>query len=129
MTFETIPGWLDWYAGSSQAKFKLPFGGVDDPMRPYVKANAVQGPIHPALGIAMDMNIGDTGTHIACYDDLFNGKEVKVDVSKVAESMNGIELQGREFVAAIQESREPSASVAQVLPCYQVLHQLERELA
>jgi 2-hydroxy-4-carboxymuconate semialdehyde hemiacetal dehydrogenase len=122
-----------------------------------VKANAVQGPIHPALGIAMDMSIqlkaangaictlslsfnndgplgtffryiGDTGTYIARYDDLFNGKEEKIDVSKVAVSMNGIELQDREFFAAIKEGREPNSSLAQVLPCYQVLHQLEQQL-
>jgi 2-hydroxy-4-carboxymuconate semialdehyde hemiacetal dehydrogenase len=125
---------------------------------PIVKANAVQGPIHPALGIAMDMSIqlkaangaictlslsfnndgplgtffryiGDTGTYIARYDDLFNGKEEKIDVSKVAVSMNGIELQDREFFAAIAEGREPNSSVAQVLPCYEVLHQLEQQLA
>jgi 2-hydroxy-4-carboxymuconate semialdehyde hemiacetal dehydrogenase len=124
---------------------------------PIVKANAVQGPIHPALGIAMDMSIqlqaangaictlslsfnndgplgtffryiGDTATYIARYDDLFNGKEEKIDVSKVDVSMNGIELQDREFFAAIQQGREPNASVAQVLPCYQVLDQLERQL-
>src|SRR5581483_6909888 len=125
---------------------------------PIVKANAVQGPIHPVLGIAMDMSIqlkaangaictlslsfnndgplgtffryiGDTGTYIARYDDLVNGKEEKIDVSKVDVSMNGIELQDREFFAAIREGREPNASVAQVLPCYQVLHELERQLA
>ena len=125
---------------------------------PVVKANAVQGPIHPALGIAMDMSIqlqaangaictlslsfnndgplgtyfryiGDTATYIARYDDLFNGKEEKIDVSKVAVSMNGIELQDREFFAAIREGREPNGSVAQVLPCYQVLHDLEQQLA
>ncbi len=124
---------------------------------PIVKANAVQGPIHPTLGIAMDMSIqlkaangaictlslsfnndgplgtffryiGDTGTYIARYDDLFNGKEEKIDVSKVAVSMNGIELQDREFFAAIREGREPNSSVAQVLPCYQVLHDLEQQL-
>jgi 2-hydroxy-4-carboxymuconate semialdehyde hemiacetal dehydrogenase len=124
---------------------------------PIVKANALQGPIHPALGIAMDMSIqlkaangaictlslsfnndgplgtffryiGDTGTYIARYDDLFNGKEEKIDVSKVAVSMNGIELQDREFFAAIKEGREPNSSLAQVLPCYQVLHQLEQQL-
>ena len=123
-----------------------------------MKANAVQGPIHPALGIAMDMSIqlktasgaictlslsfnndgplgtffryiGDTGTYIARYDDLVNGKEEKIDVSKVDVSMNGIELQDREFFAAIREGREPNSSVAQVLPCYQVLHDLERQLA
>ena len=125
---------------------------------PIVKANAVQGPIHPALGIAMDMSIqlqasngaictlslsfnndgplgtffryiGDTATYIARYDDLFNGKEEKIDVSKVDVSMNGIELQDREFFAAIRQARESNASVAQVLPCYQVLHQLEQQLA
>jgi 2-hydroxy-4-carboxymuconate semialdehyde hemiacetal dehydrogenase len=124
---------------------------------PIVKANAVQGPIHPALGIAMDMSIqlkaangaictlslsfnndgplgtffryiGTTGTYIARYDDLFNGKDEKIDVSKVAVSMNGIELQDREFFAAIKEGREPNSSVAQVLPCYRVLHQLEQQL-
>ena len=124
---------------------------------PIVKANAVQGPIHPTLGIAMDMSIqlkaangaictlslsfnndgplgtffryiGDTATYIARYDDLFNGKEEKIDVSQVDVSMNGIELQDREFFAAIREGREPNSSVAQVLPCYQVLHDLEQQL-
>ena len=123
-----------------------------------VKANAVQGPIHPALGIAMDMSIqlkaangaictlslsfnndgplgtffryiGDTATYVARYDDLFNGKDEKIDVSKVAVSMNGIELQDREFFAAIKEGREPNSSVAKVLPCYRVLHELEQQLA
>jgi len=125
---------------------------------PIVKAHVVQGPIHPALGIAMDMSIqlkaangaictlslsfnndgplgsyfryiGDTGTYLARYDDLFDGKDAKIDVSGVAVSMNGIELQDREFFAAITEGREPEASVASVLPCYEVLHGLERELA
>ena len=124
---------------------------------PIVKANAVQGPIHPVLGIAMDMSIqlqaangaictlslsfnndgplgtyfryiGDTGTYIARYDDLFTGKEEQIDVSKVAVSMNGIELQDREFFAAIREGREPNSSVQKVLPCYQVLHALEQQL-
>ena len=123
-----------------------------------VQAHAVQGPIHPTLGIAMDMSIqlkastgaictlslsfnnegplgtffryiGDSATYIARYDDLFNGKDEKIDVSQVAVSMNGIELQDREFFAAIQEGREPNASVAKVLPCYRVLHQLEQQLA
>ncbi len=120
-------------------------------------ANAVAGPLHPELGIAMDMSIqlksstgaictlslsfnndgplgtffryiGDTGTYIARYDDLFDGKEQKIDVSKVAVSMNGIELQDREFFAAIREGREPNASVHQVLPCYRTLHALEQQL-
>jgi len=124
---------------------------------PIVKANALQGPIHPTLGIAMDMSIqlqaangaictlslsfnndgplgtyfryiGDTGTYLARYDDLFTGKEEKIDVSQVAVSMNGIELQDREFFSAIREGREPNASVAQVLPCYEVLHALELQL-
>ena len=122
-----------------------------------VAANAIQGPTHPTLGIAMDMSIQlksaagqictlslsfnndgplgtffryicDNGTYIARYDDLFDGKEAKVDVSKVDVSMNGIELQDREFVAAIRERREPNASVAQVLPCYLTLHELEQRM-
>jgi 2-hydroxy-4-carboxymuconate semialdehyde hemiacetal dehydrogenase len=124
---------------------------------PVVQAHAIQGPIHPTLGIAMDMSIqlkaangaictlslsfnndgplgtffryiGDAGTYIARYDDLFNGKEEPIDVSKVAVSMNGIELQDREFFSAIAEGREPNSSVASVLPCYEVMHQLEQQL-
>jgi 2-hydroxy-4-carboxymuconate semialdehyde hemiacetal dehydrogenase len=124
---------------------------------PIVKANALQGPIHPTLGIAMDMSIqlkaasgaictlslsfnndgplgtffryiGTTGTYIARYDDLFTGKDEKIDVSGVDVSLNGIELQDREFFAAIRDRREPNASVAQVLPCYEVLHDLELQL-
>jgi 2-hydroxy-4-carboxymuconate semialdehyde hemiacetal dehydrogenase len=122
-----------------------------------VLAHAVQGPVHPTLGIAMDMSIqlkaangaictlslsfnndgplgtffryiGDTGTYIARYDDLYTGKDEKIDVGKVAVSMNGIELQDREFFAAIREGREPNSSVAQVLPCYRTLHRLEQQL-
>ena len=125
---------------------------------PIVQAHAMQGPIHPVLGIAMDMSIqlraasgaictlslsfnndgplgtffryiGDTATYLARYDDLFNGKEEKIDVSQVDVSMNGIELQDREFFAAIRQQREPIASVADVASCYQVLHQLEQQLA
>lgn len=123
-----------------------------------VAANALAGPLHPELGIAMDMSIqlksvsgaictlslsfnnegplgtffryiGDTATYIARYDDLVTGKEEVVDVSGVDVSMNGIELQDREFVAAIREGREPNASVAQVLPCYRILDRLEKQLA
>jgi 2-hydroxy-4-carboxymuconate semialdehyde hemiacetal dehydrogenase len=72
--------------------------------------------------------IGDTATYIARYDDLVNGKEEPIDVSKVDVSMNGIELQDREFVAAIKEGREPNASVAKVLPCYEVLDKLAAQL-
>ena len=125
---------------------------------PIVKANALQGPIHASLGIAMDMSIqlkaesgaictlslsfnndgplgtffryiGDSATYIARYDDLYNGRDEKIDVSKVDVSMNGIELQDREFFAAIREGREPTASVEQVLPCYRTLDQLEKQLA
>jgi len=124
---------------------------------PIVQANAIQGPIHPVLGIAMDMSIqlkaangaictlslsfnndgplgtffryiGDSATYIARYDDLFNGKEEKIDVSQVDVSMNGIELQDREFFTAIREGREPNSSVAGVLACYEVLHKLELQL-
>jgi Bacterial oxidoreductases, C-terminal len=40
----------------------------------------------------------------------------------------GIELQDREFFAAIHEGREPNASVRQVLPCCHTLHALEEKL-
>jgi len=120
-------------------------------------ARGVQGPMHPELGIAMDMSIQmkvpsgalctlslsfnndgplgtffryicDNGTYIARYDDLVDGKEQPIDVSKVDVSMNGIELQDREFFAAIREGREPNASVAQVLPCYRALDVIEKSL-
>jgi 2-hydroxy-4-carboxymuconate semialdehyde hemiacetal dehydrogenase len=73
--------------------------------------------------------ICDNGTYIARYDDLVDGKDNKIDVSNVDVSMNGIELQYREFFAAIREGREPNASVTQVLPCYRVLDQLQQQLA
>ena len=121
-------------------------------------AHAVQGPLHPGLGIAMDMSIQlrtpggrictlslsfnndgplgsffryicDNGTYIARYDDLVTGREEPVDVSAVDVSTNGIELQDREFVAAIREGREPNSSVGDVLSCYRVLGELEAELA
>jgi 2-hydroxy-4-carboxymuconate semialdehyde hemiacetal dehydrogenase len=122
-----------------------------------VTANAIQGPKHPELGIAMDMSIqlksetgaictlslsfnndgplgtffryiGDTGTYIARYDDLVTGKEEPVDLSGVAVSDNGIELQDREFIAAIHEGREPNSSIAQVLDCYRVIGELAASL-
>jgi 2-hydroxy-4-carboxymuconate semialdehyde hemiacetal dehydrogenase len=121
-------------------------------------AHAVQGPIHPELGIPMDMSIQlrtpegrictlslsfnndgplgtffryicDNGTYIARYDDLVTGREEPVDVSTVDVSTNGIELQDREFVAAIREGREPNSSVRDVLPCYRVLGELDAQLA
>jgi 2-hydroxy-4-carboxymuconate semialdehyde hemiacetal dehydrogenase len=122
-----------------------------------VRANAMQGPLHPTLGIAMDMSIQlqaqngalctlslsfnndgplgtffryicDRGTYIARYDELVDGKNNAIDVSKVDVSLNGIELQDREFFAAIRDRREPNASVAQVLPCYRTLYELEQQL-
>jgi len=124
---------------------------------PVTIAHAIQGPMHPTLKIAMDMSIQlksasgaictlslsfnndgplgtffryicDNGTYIARYDDLVDGKDQKIDVSRVAVSMNGIELQDREFFRAIREQREPNASVAQVLPCYRTLADLEHQL-
>jgi len=124
---------------------------------PIVAANAIEGPIHPELGIAMDMSIQlkaesgaictlslsfnndgplgtffryicDTGTWIARYDDLVTGREEPIDLTGVTVSNNGIELQDREFVAAIREGRDPNASVAQVMPCYRVLDRLEKQL-
>jgi 2-hydroxy-4-carboxymuconate semialdehyde hemiacetal dehydrogenase len=71
--------------------------------------------------------ICDNGTYIARYDDLVDGNEKPIDVSNVAVSMNGIELQDREFFAAIREGREPNSSVAQVLDCYRVLHEVEQQ--
>jgi len=120
-------------------------------------ARGVEGPMHPELGIAMDMSIQmkvpsgavctlslsfnndgplgtffryicDNGTYIARYDDLVDGKEQPIDVSKVDVSMNGIELQDREFIAAIREGREPNGSVAQVLPAYRALDRIEQSL-
>ena len=125
---------------------------------PIAKARAVQGPMHPNLGIAMDMSIQmatpsgvvcslalsfnndgplgtffryicDNGTYIARYDDLFDGKDNKIDVSKVDVSMNGIELQDREFFAAIRDKREPNASIAQCLPAMEALDRLEKSLS
>ena len=124
---------------------------------PISVARGVQGPPHPELGIAMDMSIQmkvpggaictlslsfnndgplgtffryicDNGTYIARYDDLVDGKEQPIDVSKLDVSMNGIELQDREFFAAIREGREPNASVAQVLPAYRTLDRIEKSL-
>jgi 2-hydroxy-4-carboxymuconate semialdehyde hemiacetal dehydrogenase len=122
-----------------------------------VKANAIQGPMNPDLGIAMDMSIQlqsesgkictlslsfnndgplgtffryicDNGTFIARYDDLLTGKDEPIDVSKVDVSLNGIELQDREFVSAIRESREPNASVASVLATYEIMDKIQKQL-
>jgi 2-hydroxy-4-carboxymuconate semialdehyde hemiacetal dehydrogenase len=119
------------------------------------KVFALEGPKHPELGIAMDLGVGmktpsgavctlslsfnnegpqgtffryicDNGTYIARYDDLVDGNEKPIDLSHVAVSMNGIELQDREFIAAIKEGREPNSSVAQVLPAMETLDRLEQ---
>jgi 2-hydroxy-4-carboxymuconate semialdehyde hemiacetal dehydrogenase len=116
---------------------------------------AVQGPRHSELGIAMDMGIVlkvpsgamctlslsfnnngpigsffryicDNGTYRAYYDDLVDGKDIPIDLSKVDVSMDGIELEDREFIAAIKENREPNSSLEQILPCMQVLDRLEK---
>jgi 2-hydroxy-4-carboxymuconate semialdehyde hemiacetal dehydrogenase len=122
-----------------------------------VAANVLQGPRHPVLGIALDMSIqlkaesgalctlslsfnndgplgtffryiGDTGTYVARYDDLFDGREAQIDVSKVDVSMNGIELQDREFIAAIREGRQPNSAIGGVLDCYRVIGELAAQL-
>jgi 2-hydroxy-4-carboxymuconate semialdehyde hemiacetal dehydrogenase len=116
---------------------------------------AVQGPTHPTLGIAMDMGIVmkvpsgailtlslsfnndgplgsyfryicDNGTYQAYYDDLVDGKKNPIDLSKVDVSMDGIELEDREFIAAIKEKRAPNGSLEQLLPCMNALGKLEQ---
>jgi 2-hydroxy-4-carboxymuconate semialdehyde hemiacetal dehydrogenase len=120
-------------------------------------ANAIQGPIHPKLGIAMDMSIqlkasagailtlslsfnndgsfgsffryiGDTGTYLAYYDELSDGKNSKINLSTVAVSSNGIELEDREFFAAIREGREPKSSLSQTLAAYATLDRLDAQI-
>jgi 2-hydroxy-4-carboxymuconate semialdehyde hemiacetal dehydrogenase len=120
------------------------------------EVHGVQGPIHPELGIAMDMSIimktpsgkictlslsfnndgplgtffryiCDNQTYIARYDDLFDGRDEQIDVSTVDVSTNGIELIDREFVAAIREGREPNSSLAQCLPAMQVMDMIEKQ--
>lgn len=120
-------------------------------------ANILAGPTHPVLGIAMDMSaqlrtsggtlctlslsfnndgplgsvfryIGDTGTYVARYDDLFTGHDEPVDLSAVTVPQNGIEGQDREFVTAIRQGCEPESSVRAVLPSYRVLADLDAQL-
>ncbi|HTT60104.1 MAG TPA: Gfo/Idh/MocA family oxidoreductase [Acidimicrobiales bacterium] len=124
---------------------------------PIEVAHGLAGPNSPDLGIPLDMSlqlkarsgslctlslsfnnegplgtffryICDNGTYIARYDDLVTGNDEVIDLSGVAVSSNGIELQDREFVAAIREGREPNASVNQVLGCYETLDAIQREL-
>ena len=119
------------------------------------EVHAVQGPIHPELGIAMDMSIimktpsgkictlslsfnndgplgtffryiCDNGTYIATYDDLYDGNMEPIDLSGVAVSNNGIELADREFLSAIEEGREPNSSFAQALPAMETLDRIEQ---
>lgn len=121
------------------------------------EAFALQGPLHPELGIAMDMSIGlkvpsgaictlslsfnndgplgtffryicEEGTWIARYDDLFDGYEKQVDLAGVAVSSNGIELIDREFLSAIEQAREPNGSVGQCLDAMRTLDRLERSM-
>ena len=124
---------------------------------PIVKANVLAGPVHPELGIPMDMSIQlqtstlklctlslsfnndgplgtffryicDNGTYIARYDDLVTGRDEVVDVTNVAVSMDGIELQDREFVEALRQERPPNSSVDSVLDCYRILGRLQEQL-
>jgi 2-hydroxy-4-carboxymuconate semialdehyde hemiacetal dehydrogenase len=119
-------------------------------------AYAVEGPHHPELKIAMDMGIllkapksgsiltlslsfnnnaqqgsffryiGDNGTYKAYYDDLSDGKDNVIDLTKVDVSMNGIELEDREFFAAIKEKRQPKSSVKDCLEAMRTLDRLEK---
>lgn len=122
-----------------------------------VEAQAIQGPMHPELGIAMDMAIQlkaasgaiftlslsfnnngplgsfyryicDNGTYIGRYDELVDGYDKPIDLSGVGVSLNGVELEDREFIAAIREKREPESSLAKCLPTMRVLDRLERQL-
>tara|TARA_B100000073_G_scaffold235605_1_gene197070 strand:- start:2285 stop:3238 length:954 start_codon:yes stop_codon:yes gene_type:complete len=122
-----------------------------------VQAYGLQGPIHPELGIAMDMSIGmkatdgalctlslsfnndgpfgtffryicDNGTYLARYDDLFDGNNNQIDLSDVAVSNNGIELIDREFISAIKENRKPNACVTDAISAMETLDKIERDL-
>ena len=122
-----------------------------------VQAFGLQGPIHPELGIAMDMSIGmkatdgalctlslsfnndgpfgtffryicDNGTYLARYDDLFDGNNNQIDLSNVAVSNNGIELIDREFISAIKEDRRPNGCVTEAISAMETLDKIERDL-
>ena len=121
------------------------------------EVHAVQGPLHPELGIAMDMSIimktgsgklctlslsfnndgplgtffryiCDKGTYNARYDDLFDGHDTQIDVSDIDVSTNGIELINREFIVAILAGREPNASLVNCLPAMRVMHEIEQKM-
>jgi 2-hydroxy-4-carboxymuconate semialdehyde hemiacetal dehydrogenase len=124
---------------------------------PVEVANVLAGPPHSELGIPMDMSIQlktgsgaictlslsfnnegpfgtffryicDNGTFLARYDDLATGNDVPIDVSQVAVSLDGIELQDREFFRAITAHDAPNSSVDAVLGCYSVLGELQAQL-
>ena len=121
------------------------------------QVHAMQGPLHPTLGIAMDMSVQvkvpsgalcsltlsfnnngpqgtffryicDNGTYIARYDELVDGNGQSVDLSGVDVSLNGIELQDRDFFQSIRQGRDPVANMVSVLPAYETLDRLERSL-
>ena len=122
-----------------------------------VRTYGLQGPLHPELGIAMDMSIGmktedeaictlslsfnnngpfgtffryicDNGTYLARYDDLYDGDNKQIDLSGVDVSNNGIELIDREFISAIKENRQPNACVTDAISAMQTLDKIERDL-
>ena len=122
-----------------------------------VKSFGLQGPLHPDLGIAMDMSIGmktkdeaictlslsfnnngpfgtffryicDNGTYLARYDDLYDGDNKQIDLSGVDVSNNGIELIDREFISAIRENRQPNACVTDAISAMETLDKIERDL-
>ena len=122
-----------------------------------VKSFGLQGPLHPDLGIAMDMSIGmktedkaictlslsfnnngpfgtffryicDNGTYLARYDDLYDGDNKQIDLSGVDVSNNGIELIDREFISAIRENRTPNACVTDAIAAMETLDKIERDL-
>jgi 2-hydroxy-4-carboxymuconate semialdehyde hemiacetal dehydrogenase len=124
---------------------------------PITSANVLAGPVSEELGIPLDMSVQlrsaggqlctlslsfnnqgpfgtffryicDNGTYLARYDDLTTGADDIVDVSRVAVSMDGIELLDREFLRAIRDGNEPNSSINDVLGCYRTLGELQRDL-
>jgi 2-hydroxy-4-carboxymuconate semialdehyde hemiacetal dehydrogenase len=95
---------------------------------------AAQGPIHPDLGIALDMSIGlRVPSGALCTLDLSFNNDGPIDLSQVPDvietgSTDGIALQDRELVKAVFDGREPEASVASCLPALQTLDRIEQAL-